>query len=92
MPGSRGLLAFDARPVEVPDAVIAAIRLRVDRINQAVDDPLPGLLPVGNVATPEDPFAGHAAIFGVCRSGVERVQILIKLLRGMQLPMDLPEA
>jgi hypothetical protein len=43
LPGSRGLVAFDSQPASVPDALIAAIRHRVDQINSAGGEQLPGL-------------------------------------------------
>jgi transcription antitermination factor NusG len=35
------------------------------------------------------PFEGHEAIF-VRLSGNERVRVLLKLLRGRQMPVELP--
>jgi transcription antitermination factor NusG len=92
LPGSRGLVAFDSQPASVPDALIAAIRHRVDQINNAGGEQLPGLQPGETVMIQDGPFAGQEAIFESCLSGNERVRVLLKLLRGKQLPVELPGA
>ena len=92
MPGSRGLVAFDAQPASVPEALIAAIRRRVDQINGAGGEQLPAWQPGETVVIQEGPFAGHEAIFDAHLSGNERVRVLLKLLRGRQLPVELSGA
>ena len=90
MPGSRGLVAFDAQPASVPEALIVAIRHKVDQINEAGGERLFGLQPGDAVVIRDGPFAGQEAIFDACLSGNERVRVLLKLLRGRQLPVELP--
>jgi transcription antitermination factor NusG len=90
MPGSGGLVAFDAQPASVPDALVAAIRRRVDEINQAGGEQLYGLQPGEPVLIQDGPFAGQEAIFDARISGNERVRVLLKLLRGRQVPLELP--
>lgn len=85
MPGSRGLVVFNDRPACVPDAMLAAIRYRVERINRTADEITANRPVIGNVPILEDAFAGHGTIFESCGSGAERVRILIKLLRDIQL-------
>jgi transcriptional antiterminator RfaH len=92
MPGSRGLVAFDAQPASVPDTLIAAIRHRVDEINGQGGSSLPNWQPGEEVVIQEGPFAGQTAVFDACLSGNERVRVLLKLLRGRQLPVELPGA
>ena len=90
LPGSRGLIMFDTQPASVPDTLIAAIRRRVDALNQTNHEQLPAWQIGDTVVIREGPFAGYEAIFDACISGNERVRVLLKLLRGKQLPVELP--
>ncbi len=92
MPGSRGLVAFDAQPASVPESLIVAIRRRVDEINAAGGEQLVDLQPGDSVVIQAGPFAGQEAIFDASLSGNARVRVLLKLLRGRQLPVELPGA
>jgi transcriptional antiterminator RfaH len=92
LPGSAGLVSFDREPASVPDALIALIRRKVDQINQVSADPLHGLKPGDTVTIMEGPFAGQEAIFDSCRTGSQRVRVLIQLLQSRQLPVELPAA
>ena len=90
MPGSKGLVAFDAQPASVPEALIAAICQKVNQINAAGGEQLCGLQPGNAVIIQDEPFAGQEALFDACLSGNERVRVLLKLLRGRQLPVEMP--
>lgn len=90
MPGSGGLVTFDSIPASVPDALIAIIRRKVDNFTQAISQPLQGILPGDRLKIITGPFAGQEAIFDSCKTGSERVRVLINILRGRQLPVDLP--
>src|SRR5512145_25294 len=43
MPGSAGLICFDAEPASVPDCLLNAIRQRVEQISAAGGEQLDGL-------------------------------------------------
>ena len=90
MPHSRGLVSFGAEPAPVPDGLIQSIRRRVDEINGAGGEQLHDLKPGDTVVIQDGPFAGQEAIFNVRISGNERVRVLLKLLRGRQMPLELP--
>jgi transcription antitermination factor NusG len=92
LPGSRGLVAFDTEPACVPDALIVTIRQRVDQINADSSPGLPNWQPGEVVVIQDGPFAGQEAIFDTCLSGNQRVRVLLNLLRGRQLPIELPGA
>ena len=92
VPGSRGLVSFESQPASVPDALIAAIRHRVDQINAEGQGLIAGLKPGEVVIIQDGPFAGQEAIFDARISGNERVRVLLKILRGRQLPIELPGA
>jgi len=92
LPGSRGLVLFDDTPAMVPDALISAIRRKVDEINAAGSEQLVGLKPGDAVTIQGGPFAEYDAIFDRCVSGGNRVRVLLKHLRNMQIPIELPAA
>ena len=89
IPGSSGLVSFDDQPAAVPEALINAIRQRVEQINVTGLHPLAGLQPGQPVIIQDGPFAGHEAIFDARISGNERVRGLLRLLQGRQLPAEL---
>ena len=91
MPGSARIVSFDGMPSHIPEVMIAAIRRRVDEINAAGGELFDGLK-AGDVVTIEDgPFKGYEAIFDARLSGEERVRVLLKLLKGQQFPLELPD-
>lgn len=90
MPGSAGLVCFDAEPASVPDSLLYAIRRRVDEINLAGGEQLDGLKPGDLVNIQGGPFDGCEAIFDARISGNERVRVLLMFLRGRQMPVELP--
>lgn len=90
MPGSAGLISFDSQPASVPENLITAIRHRVEEINLAGGEQLDGLNTGDIVVIRGGPFEGYEAIFDARVSGNERVRVLIKFLRGRQLPVELP--
>lgn len=90
MPGSAGFVCFDDTPASVPEGLINAIRHRVEEINQAGGEQLDGLRPGEEIRIQGGPFSGFDAVFDSRLSGNERVRVLIKFLRGRQLPVELP--
>ena len=90
MPGAVGLVTFDGQPPAVPDALIQAIRRRVDEINASGGEVLDGLNPGDTVTLQAGPFAGYEAIFDARLSGNERVRVLLKMLGGRQMPLEIP--
>lgn len=90
IPGSVGLVSFGEQPAWVPDDLVAAIRRRVDAVNQAGGEVRERLKRGEHVAILEGPFAGHEAIFDTSLPGSERVRVLLKLLGQRQLPLEMP--
>ena len=90
MPGSGGLVRFDSIPASVPDSLIAIVHRKVEQINNDYSLPAHGLKPGDAVHIIDGPFAGQDAIFDQCRTGSERVRVLITYLRGRQIPVELP--
>ena len=87
LPGSRGLLEFNERPVPVPEALIAAIRQQVDQINRADGELSSGLQADEAFSIQEKLLPDTRSIFEDALSGIERVHALLKILRGEQLPV-----
>ena len=89
LPGSRGLLVFDAQPAPVQDGLIAAIRRRMDQINGTGGELSPGFQAGQTFSMQEYPFTGYESIFDDHISVNERVHILLKILHGEQMPVEL---
>ncbi len=89
MPFARGMVAFDQEPATVPEALIHAIRRRVEEVNEAGGEVFDGLRKGDSVFIHDGPFAGYEAIFDLRLPGSERVRVLIKLLSQRQVPVEL---
>jgi len=92
LPGTNGLVSFGGDPAAVPDALINALRTKLDRINGAGGELFDGLKPGDIVEIQDGPFAGYEAIFDERLAGTERVRVLLKLLQKRQFPVELPAA
>lgn len=90
MPGAVGLVSFDNQPSMVPDALIHAIRKRVDEINGAGGEIFHRLKHGDPVQIQSGPFAGWEAIFDARLPGTERVRVLLKLLEGRSAKLEVP--
>ncbi len=90
MPGSGGLVTFGGIPASVSDALIAVIRRKVDENNDITSQPLMGLMKGDKIEITSGPFVGQEAIFDNCKTGSERVRVLINILRGRQFSVDMP--
>lgn len=90
LPGAVGLISFGGQPAWVPDELIAAIRRRVDELNEAGGEVLVNLKPGDIVTIQEGPFSGYEAIFDTNLPGNERVKVLLKLLDQKQMPLEMP--
>ncbi len=89
MPGATGFVSFDGRPADVPENLVQAVRRRVDEINAAGGELLERMKPGETVLIQDGPFAGYEAIFDSRLSGLDRVRVLLNLLRNRQIPLEL---
>jgi len=80
VPGAIGIVMFDGVAAPVHDAVVKAIRRRVQEIREAGGLTFDGLQPGDPVRITHGPFAGYEAIFDMRLSGSERVQVLLQML------------
>ncbi|MBI5964506.1 MAG: hypothetical protein HY863_13595 [Chloroflexi bacterium] len=90
MPGATGLVSFDSQPSIVPDALILAVKKKVDAINSVGGELFQDLKPGDPVEIQSGPFAGYEAIFDARLPGSERVRVLLKMLQGRSTKMELP--
>ena len=84
VPGAIGLVMFDGVAAPVHDAVVKAIRRRVQEIREAGGLVFDGLGQGDPVRIVEGPLKGYEAIFDLRLSGSERVQVLLQML-GRQM-------
>ena len=90
MPGATGLVSFDSQPSMVPEALVQAVKKKVDDINAAGGEIFDGLKQGDLVEIRSGPFAGYEAIFDARLPGRERVRVLLKLLQGKSAKMEVP--
>ncbi len=88
-PFARGLVTFDREPAAVPETLLAAIRKRVEEVNQQGGEAFANLVPGQEIMINAGPFAGFSGIFDMRLSGSERVKVLIHLLSKRYLPVEL---
>jgi transcriptional antiterminator RfaH len=90
MPHATGLVTFGGEPSSVPENLIAAIRRRLDEINEAGGEVFDGLKQGDMVTIHYGPFEGYEAIFDARLPGSERVRVLLQLLSNQRrLPVEL---
>jgi transcription antitermination factor NusG len=96
MPYSRGLVSFGSEPAPVPDRLIHAIRQRVEEFNRAGGEGFTdrekhanGFKAGDRVIVKDGLFAGYQAIFDAHLAGVDRVRVLLELLRARPIKVDL---
>jgi len=88
-PFARGLVSFDKEPAAVPEALIVAIRKKLEEINRKGGEVMAALVPGQAVLITDGPFAGYSGIFDVRLSGSDRVKVLIELLSKRYIPVEL---
>ncbi len=88
-PFSRGLVSFDSEPAPVAEALIVALRNKVEAINAAGESASAGLEHGARVHIHSGPFAGYDAIFDEKLPGNERVRVLLLLLNDRRLRLEL---
>ena len=89
MPHAIGLVTFGGEPAHVPDALIHAIRRRVEEIAAAGGELFDGLRKGDLVKIKGGPFEGYEAIFDTRLDGQERVRVLLRLLSDRSIPLEL---
>jgi transcription antitermination factor NusG len=89
MPYSTGLVSFGGEPAVVSDALIHAVKQRIQQVEQAGGELFDGLHHGDPILIQDGPFTGYEAIFDMRISGSERVRILLKMLSDRHIPLEL---
>jgi transcription antitermination factor NusG len=89
MPCAIGLVCFGGLPAPVPNVLIEAVSLNVERINLAGGEIFCRFRPGDRVRVEEGPFAGYEAIFDARLNGKERVRVLMQLLNRQTIPVEM---
>jgi transcription antitermination factor NusG len=90
IPGAIGIVNFGGEPAPVPDHLVAALREHLVLVNASSRKASEKYRPGDVVAIRGGPFAGYEAIFDVHLPGRDRVEVLLKLLKGQQIRVELP--
>lgn len=90
IPGVVRLVSFGGEPATVPDELITTLRRHVDLVNASNGQETGKYRPGDLVAIHDGPFAGYEAIFDLHLPGRDRVEVLLKLLRGHHIRVELP--
>jgi transcriptional antiterminator RfaH len=91
MPYAQGLVSFGGEPASVPEALVRAVRVRVEKLVRERISASVGLRPGDRVSICEGPMAGYEAVFQTHLSGAERVRVLLRVLGG-DVKLELPVA
>lgn len=79
-PGLRRIVAFDDRPLPLPDEAINLIRRKLGEVEAAGGWPAHNFTPGDTVRIIEGPFQNMLAIFDGPTTPAERVQVLLNIL------------
>ena len=90
IPGAVGIVSFGGDPAPVPDDLVATLRQHLAKINESNGKGSDKYRPGDLLTIRAGPFAGYEAIFDVHLPGRDRVEVLLKLLRGYQVRVELP--
>ncbi|MEJ2559709.1 MAG: transcription termination/antitermination NusG family protein [Anaerolineae bacterium] len=79
-PGLRRIVAFDDRPVPLPEEVISLVQRKLGEINAAGGRPVHNFQPGDTVRITDGPLQSMLAIFEGPTTPAERVQVLLTFL------------
>jgi transcription elongation factor/antiterminator RfaH len=92
MPGLRYIVAFEDRPVPLPNEVIDLIRCKLGEIEAAGGWPAHSFKPGDTVRIIDGPFRDMLAIFDGPTTPAQRVQVLLEILgRTSRLQIDVTD-
>lgn len=90
MPYAVGLVSFGAEPATVGDSILQSLRRNIEALVSGKADDFVHLEAGTALKISRGPFAGYEAIFDTKLPGTDRIRILLSLVRGAQIPLDLP--
>jgi transcriptional antiterminator RfaH len=89
MPFSQGLVSFGGEPAPVPDALISALKKRIQEIREKGVFHNNQFEPGTPLRVIDGPFQGYKAIFDTQLDGHERVRILLQMLNNRRVPVEM---
>lgn len=92
MPYAIGLVCFGGEPAHVPEALIHAIRRRLEEITEVGGELFDGLKRGDPVWIQDGPFTDYEAIFDTRLRGNDRVRVLLQMLSGRRISVELDAA
>ncbi len=92
MPYSKRIISFGGEPSVVPEALIVAIKQKIERINLSGGEIFDDLHQGDLVSISNGPFEGYSAIFDTRVDGAQRVRVLLKMLSDQHIPVELDAA
>ncbi len=90
IPGAIGLVYLGGEIACVPDSIVHAIQVRIDKINDVGGELFETLKQGDPVRIDSGPFEGYEAIFDSRIAGTERVKVLLTMLQKRILPVEIP--
>ncbi len=90
IPGAIGLVRLGGEIAWVPENIIRAIQVKIDRINDVGGEIFAKLKKGDPVRIDSGPFEGYEAIFDSRMTGTERVKVLLTMLQKRVLQVELP--
>ncbi len=84
-----GIVSFGGEPAAVPDALIIALKKRIQEIQDAGGELFEQLHSGDKINLEGGPFKGYEAIFDTRISGTDRVRVLLRLLSDQYIPLEL---
>ena len=92
IPGAANLVSFGGEVSSIPEAMVHAIRRKVDDLNASGGEKGGEFHPGEAVEIDQGPFAGYSAILDATLPGSERVRVLLRMLEKRDLPVEMPVA
>jgi len=89
IPGGRGLVSYEGVPAFVPDAILNAIRQKVEEKNSTSVLSFNEFRSGDQIEINSGPFSGYHAIFDSKLSGNDRVRVLLQMLQDRQVCVEL---
>ncbi len=92
IPGATGLVFVGGEVGYIPENIIHAIQVKVEEINEAGGEVYGSLKKGDYVKINGGPFEGYEGVFDSRIEGSERVKVLLSMVKGRELPVELPVA
>jgi transcriptional antiterminator RfaH len=89
IPGSKKLVSYGEEPIDVPTAVIQAIKEQVEEINAHGGLKVKDYQPGDKLKIISGPFQGFEAVFDSNITGKQRMKVLINMLISRKMSVEI---